>query len=83
VSIEQIEGLCEFLNTARRDLSNRELSVVLNEHLPRLVATIDIEGEPFHSVDLARLSEPREGREPRIILWLDPTKLDDEWKPDE
>ena len=65
-------------------MTDDELAASINDHLHRLVATIDIEGAPFHFLQTALLSTKRpesDGVERKIILWLEQVPLDDHWQP--
>ena len=63
-------------------MTDEELIKILYEHGDRLIATVDELGEPFHSIGTIRLSaERKDGVERKIILWLEPEPLDDNWEP--
>jgi hypothetical protein len=63
-------------------MTDEELIKVLYEHRDRLIATVDESGEPFHSIGTILLSAERtDGVERKIILWLEPEPLDDNWEP--
>ena len=63
-------------------MTDEELIKVLYEHCDRLIATVDELGEPFRSLGTIRLSaERKDGVERKIILWLEPEPLDDNWEP--
>jgi hypothetical protein len=79
---ESIRAAASGHQTGATAMTDEELIKVLYEHRDRLIATIDIEGKPFHEIGTIMLSTERDdGVERRIVLWLDPDELEDNWRP--
>jgi hypothetical protein len=63
-------------------MTDEELISTIMQHVDRFMVTVDEEGAPFYALDDVRLSSSRtDGVEQKIIIWLLPEKLEDNWKP--
>jgi hypothetical protein len=80
---EKIELVAQLMGQPDND-EDAELIRIIHKHADRLVFTVDISGEPFYRLNHAMMSAKRsDGIERKIIVWLDPQKLDDNWQPEE
>jgi hypothetical protein len=79
---EEIERMLKFMEDNRPPADLEKLSAMLKQ-TDKIVATMDIEGAQFHTIGSITISNNPDKAERRVILWLNPTPLDHDWKVEE